>query len=164
MSLSKINKNHIDVILNLNNVIFHDKITYSRDYIKKICEQGTGFIVCFDDTIVGYVLCDYYKNELTNETAPTIMSIGVLKEYRGLGLGRMLLRSAIKLYPNKNIYLNVSTKNYNAQKLYNSEGFVVIGKFKNYYNFSTGNEDAYIMVKFYNTGQFLKLFSLSTFF
>jgi len=154
MYVAKINKDDVDTLLNLNDIIFNDQIKYSKEYIKKICEQRTGFIVYLDNVPAGYVFCDYHNNELIKKIVPTIMSIGVLEEYRRLGFGRTLLRSAIELF-SEDIYLNVREKNPGAQDLYTSEGFVMIGKINKYYKLASGDEDAYVMVKFYEIDQAL---------
>lgn len=155
MYVGEINKHDVDIILNLNEIIFHDQIKYSRDYITKICEQGKGFIIRLNNVPIGHVFCDYHNNEIVKEVVPTIMSIGVLEEFRKLGFGRTLLRSALELYPGEDIYLNVRGKNRNAQDLYTSEGFVVIGNIKKYYRLATGDEDAYVMVRFHEVDQML---------
>lgn len=155
MYVGRIGKDDVDTILNLNDIIFHDQITYSKDYITEICNKKNGYIVRFDDIPVGYVFCDMCHNDIPKKSVPTIMSIGVLEEYRRLGIARTLLRSSLELYPVEDMYLCVREKNPNAQNLYSSEGFIVIGTIPKYYKLSTGNEDAYVMVKFHEVNGML---------
>lgn len=152
MYIGKINLDDVDIILNLNDIIFGDQIKYTRDYIAKICEKGSGYIIRFDNNPVGYIFCDICNNVIAQKSVPTIMSIGVLEEYRRLGFGRTLLRSAFELYPVEDIYLNVKEKNPSAQNLYTSEGFIIIGNIPKYYK---GEEDALVMVKFHEVNNIL---------
>ena len=131
--VDKITENDVNVIMNLDEIIFGKEMsTYPQNYISEICNQKMGFIVIAEDIPVGYVIYDRCLNEISNQWPITIMSIGVLPEYQGNGLGRSLLKSVLELYPNENIYLKVNVKNYVAQNLYTSVGFVTIGEIPNY--------------------------------
>ena len=75
-----------------------------------------------------------------------IVSIGVRSEYRGLGLGEMLLISAIeqsRKMKSRVMTLEVRTSNHVAQNLYKKYGFTKRGVRKGYY--SDNREDALIM-------------------
>lgn len=96
----------------------------------------------FNDMIIGY--CGMWlmidKAHITN--------IGVLPEYRGFGVGELLLTSIItiaKSYGAKKITLEVRKSNYAAQNLYLKKGFIPRGIKKKYY--SDNKEDAIIMTK-----------------
>ena len=148
MYIAKISKDDIDILVNLNEIIFKDFIKYSRDYITKVCNQRLGYIIRFNNIPAGYVFCDTYNNEIEKKAVPTIMSIGVLEEFRKLGFGRSLVKLAVELYENQDVYLYVR-ENSAAQDLYVSEGFIIIGNIKGYYKLKSGDENANIMVRFH---------------
>ncbi len=75
-----------------------------------------------------------------------IVSIGVRTEYRGLGLGEMLLLSAIEqaiARELRRVTLEVRVSNHVAQNLYKKYGFTERGLRKGYY--TDNREDALIM-------------------
>ena len=93
-----------------------------------------------DDLIVGFVGLWYMVDEAH------IVSIGVRSEYRGLGLGELLLISAIEQaieMESRMVTLEVRMSNYVAQNLYKKYGFTERGVRKGYY--SDNREDALIM-------------------
>lgn len=75
-----------------------------------------------------------------------IVSIGVRTEYRGLGLGELLLLSAIEQaigHELRHVTLEVRVSNHVAQNLYRKYGFTERGLRKGYY--TDNREDALIM-------------------
>ena len=75
-----------------------------------------------------------------------IVSIGVRTEYRGLGLGELLLLAAIEQaieYELRHVTLEVRVSNHVAQNLYKKYGFTERGLRKGYY--TDNREDALIM-------------------
>ena len=93
-----------------------------------------------DDFIVGFVGTWHIVNEAH------IVSIGVRTEYRGLGLGELLLISAVeqaRLLESKLVTLEVRVSNHVAQNLYKKYGFTERGTRKGYY--TDNREDALIM-------------------
>ena len=93
-----------------------------------------------DDLIVGFVGLWYMIDEAH------IVSIGVRSEYRGFGLGELLLISAIEQaieMESRVVTLEVRVSNYVAQNLYKKYKFTERGTRKGYY--SDNREDALIM-------------------
>ena len=93
-----------------------------------------------DDFIAGFVGVWHMVEEAH------IVSIGVRTEYRGLGLGEMLLLSAIEQaieYDLRHVTLEVRVSNHVAQNLYKKYGFTERGLRKGYY--TDNREDALIM-------------------
>ena len=93
-----------------------------------------------EDLIVGFVGLWYMVDEAH------IVSIGVRSEYRGLGLGELLLISAIEQaieMESRVVTLEVRVSNYVAQNLYKKYKFTERGTRKGYY--SDNREDALIM-------------------
>lgn len=71
-----------------------------------------------------------------------ILSLGVLEESRRSGHGQRLLRAAATAALCRGAYrliLEVSERNAAAQAFYRAEGFVAIGRRKNYYLFPDGS-------------------------
>ena len=93
-----------------------------------------------EDLIVGFVGLWYMVDEAH------IVSIGVRSEYRGLGLGELLLISAIEQAietESRVVTLEVRVSNYVAQNLYKKYSFTERGVRRGYY--SDNREDALIM-------------------
>jgi ribosomal-protein-alanine N-acetyltransferase len=71
-----------------------------------------------------------------------LLSVGVLEEQRGRGIGRMLLMEAARqaeAMGARKIFLEVSESNRLAVRLYRSMGFTDIGRRANYYRDEAGN-------------------------
>ena len=86
-------------------------------------------IIKYDNKIVGYLIGGY-DNKIFH-----IMSIGVLKEYRNQGLGKLLLDFAekiVKPYVNT-LSLYVHVENASAINFYKNNGFKFNKRIKNYY-------------------------------
>ena len=93
-----------------------------------------------EELVAGFVGLWYVADEAH------IVSIGVRSEYRGLGLGEMLLISAIeqaRQMKSRVMTLEVRMSNHVAQNLYKKYGFTRRGVRKGYY--SDNREDAVIM-------------------
>lgn len=93
-----------------------------------------------DDLIAGFVGLWYMVDEAH------VVSIGMRTEYRGFGLGELLLISAIEQaieMESRVVTLEVRVSNYVAQNLYKKYGFTERGTRKGYY--SDNREDALIM-------------------
>ena len=93
-----------------------------------------------DEFIAGFVGIWHMMDEAH------IVSIGVRTEYRGLGLGEMLLLSAIEQsieHELRHVTLEVRVSNHVAQNLYKKYGFTERGLRKGYY--TDNREDALIM-------------------
>ena len=90
--------------------------------------------------VVGYIaLMNHGKDA-------KIVSFAVRRAFRGRGIGRRLLKSAIercKQRGKERILLEVRVSNIVAQRLYKKNGFEIIDIIPNYYN---DGEDAYLMV------------------
>jgi len=76
-----------------------------------------------------------------------LVSIAVLEEYRGRGIGSRLLGETIRVmkevYNVESIYLEVRVSNLVAMRLYEKYGFVKVRRIRGYY---MDGEDAYVMV------------------
>ena len=93
-----------------------------------------------DQIIPGYVGMWFMADEAH------ITAIAVKEEYRGRGIGELLLMGCVELSilrRSKEVTLEVRVTNDLAQSLYKKYGFAVMGVRKRYY--TDNNEDAYIM-------------------
>ncbi len=90
--------------------------------------------------VVGYIAV----MDLDRETSK-IVSFAVKKEFRGRGIGKRLLSTAIERCRErgkKKVLLEVRVSNYVAQRLYKKMGFEIVNVIPNYYH---DGEDAYLM-------------------
>ncbi len=91
------------------------------------------------NAVVGYVVVSYREEEAK------IMSLAVKKEFRGRGIGKMLLREVMRRARNKGIKrltLEVRVSNRVAQEKKKKLGFEVAGILECYYS---DGESAYLM-------------------
>ena len=98
----------------------------SRAFARKNLEVGNPHVVALDDTrVVGW--CDITRNELEGFRHCGRLGMGVLKEYRGQGIGERLMRTALdraRLIGLERVELDVYASNGPAIKLYEKLGFV----------------------------------------
>ena len=137
----------VKLLLNLNNTIFIGQVTYDQNQIKQLFNQCKIFVLSVNRTPVGYVAIGGCYNIFTKSVVSTIVSIGVLKEYRSRGFGTVLLKYAININGNLDLYLNVREENKQLQKLYGSQGFQIVGNIEKYYKFPSGMETATCMIR-----------------
>lgn len=100
------------------------------------------YVYLEEGIIIGFYIVSFIMDEAE------IFTIAVKKEYRNKFIASKMLEDLINKSRCKNIskiFLEVSTKNENALKLYKKFNFEKVGIRKNYYQLI--NEDAYIMRK-----------------
>ena len=112
---------------------------WNYNILKSELENSTSHYIFAkrNDEILGFagIIDTYDQMEITN--------IVVRKDYRSQGIGNLLLKELINLSKDKNvIYLEVNSKNINAIKLYEKNGFKKCGLRKKYYN---NTDDAILM-------------------
>eukprot|EP01125_Pyxidicula_operculata_P011560 TRINITY_DN3787_c0_g1_i1.p1 TRINITY_DN3787_c0_g1~~TRINITY_DN3787_c0_g1_i1.p1 ORF type:complete len:183 (+),score=28.65 TRINITY_DN3787_c0_g1_i1:70-549(+) len=130
----------------LNSLVF--PVQYpDKFYTSLIANPELSQLAFFNDVFVGAVCCRLEKDSTTNELKIYIMTLGVLAQYRKLGLGRKLLEYVLNLAQKKGIkqiYLNVQTSNQDAIEFYKKFNFVVTGEQKGYYK-NIDPPDAYFL-------------------
>ena len=133
MGIKKINYGDIYSLLNITKDL---KFNYNYNIIKKYIDNKNNDCYKFliNNKIIGFYIIKN-KNH--------ILLISISKKYRNQGYGSKILQIIKDNYPNKNITLFVSTKNYPALKLYRKHNFKIYKLIKNYYN---KTHDAYYMV------------------
>lgn len=100
--------------------------TNRRKYIKStmfMLRYGVSLYVKLDRKFVGIasVTSESYKSG-------KVVAVATLKEYRGKGIAKSLMKELINIYNKRKMNLVLTTNNPKAKKLYESLGFVVVGK------------------------------------
>ena len=120
-------------------------------YESRIQELPEAFVVAeISGKIIGYIMCkiEYgFSNfkKLGFVKKGHVVSVSVMDEYRGRGLGSALIDEAIKgvkIIQCGELYLEVRCSNTAAVKLYEKIDFVIQQRLKTYYR---DGEDAYLM-------------------
>ena len=115
---------------------------YTMDFLLYLWQiNPNGFLVAEKNgKIVGFILsAKQSKEELR------ILMLAVKKEYRGQGIGSMLLKELLLRFPEvRRIYLEVKVGNKKAIKFYKKHGFKIKEKLDNFY---TDGSSAYLMEK-----------------
>lgn len=116
-------------------------LDYSESDYKKMSEDKNYkfFVATFNSLIVGYVVF------LRIDTKCEIIKIATKKDFRGCGIGTLLLESVANYAKNnqhEGLLLEVNEKNLSAINLYKKYGFTQIYIRKKYYN---NTDDAIIM-------------------
>lgn len=102
-------------------------------------DQAIYFVAVHERRVIGFVGFWQIVDE------GHITNIAVLPEYRGQGIGNLLLTQLVEFARSKSLdalTLEVRVSNIGAQKLYEKFGFENAGRRKRYYQ--DNNEDAYI--------------------
>lgn len=125
---------------------------YSDYFFESILKElPESFIVAeTDHRVVGYIMCKIefgFSNfrKLGFVKKGHVVSIAVLREYRGKGIGKSLMLEAINglaVRKTDEIYLEVRVSNDLAVKMYQSLGFLIKSRLRSYYR---DGEDAYLM-------------------
>lgn len=122
-------------------------------FLSLLKELPEAFIVAdYQDKIVGYIMCKIefgFSNfrKLGFVKKGHVVSVAVLEEHRGKGIGEALMLEGMKgVLERKSdeIYLEVRASNQQAVNLYNKIGFQIKSKLRAYYR---DGEDALLMSK-----------------
>ena len=132
----------IDVVEGLEYRIFKPSEVYSRGFLEWLCREcsKTSYLALVNGRYVGYVI-----NCIDRPGQGHVVSLGVVPEFRRMGIGRALLcRSICALAPMVDkIVLEVRVSNQAAIRLYESLGFKTHHRIPHYYS---DGEDAYFMI------------------
>ncbi|MDQ3838802.1 MAG: ribosomal protein S18-alanine N-acetyltransferase [Thermoproteota archaeon] len=125
---------------------------YSDYFFESILKElPESFIVAeTNQKVVGYIMCKIefgFSNfrKLGFVKKGHVVSIAVLHEYRGKGIGKSLMLEALNglaMRKTDEIYLEVRVSNELAVKMYQSLGFIIKSRLRSYYR---DGEDAYLM-------------------
>ncbi|MDQ3972454.1 MAG: ribosomal protein S18-alanine N-acetyltransferase [Thermoproteota archaeon] len=125
---------------------------YSDYFFESILKElPESFIVAeTNQKVVGYIMCKIefgFSNfrKLGFVKKGHVVSVAVLPEHRGKGIGRLLMLEAINglaFRKSDEIYLEVRVSNDLAVRMYQSLGFLIKSRLRSYYR---DGEDAYLM-------------------
>jgi [ribosomal protein S18]-alanine N-acetyltransferase len=125
---------------------------YSDYFFESILKElPESFIVAeANQKVVGYIMCKIefgFSNfrKLGFVKKGHVVSIAVLREFRGKGIGKSLMLEAINGLATRKtdeIYLEVRVSNELAVKMYQDLGFLIKSRLRSYYR---DGEDAYLM-------------------
>ena len=110
-----------------------------------ILHSDTSVVAIEDGRVVGYCLSALERKG--NTVRGHILSIAVLPEYRGRGIGKRMMSEVERILKEKGaeyVYLEVEEDNLVARRLYESLGYKEAGKIERYYPWGA---NAVIMVK-----------------
>lgn len=154
LEYSKIKNISIDEAIKRLNKLekFSEKLPDAFKFIRRVKENEHDFYCLIEDQkVIGYIMCRL-ESGISNfgfkwVKKGHVVSIAVLKKYRGHGIGEALLRNAIKAMEKAGVneqILEVRTNNYDALKLYEKVGFKIVRTLKSYYR---DGHDAYLMAR-----------------
>jgi [ribosomal protein S18]-alanine N-acetyltransferase len=125
---------------------------YSDYFFESILKElPESFVVVeLNRRVVGYIMCKIefgFSNfrKLGFVKKGHVVSVGVLDEHRGKGLGKALMLEGINGVIGRRgdeIYLEVRVSNESAIKMYEKLGFAIKSRLRSYYR---DGEDAYLM-------------------
>lgn len=139
-------------VININMITLPEH--YSDYFFSSIlAELPEAFIVAeIKNQIVGYIMCKIefgFSNfrKLGFVKKGHVVSVAVLEEHRGKGVGTALMLEGINgviIKKTDEIYLEVRVSNESAVQLYKKLGFIIKSRLKSYYR---DGEDAFLMAK-----------------
>ena len=142
MTIREMSASDVDAVAALEAEIFSMPWS-AQGFEDTLCREDVLFLVAREeDHVLGYVgvYCTADEGEITN--------VAVAPSVRRRGVGQELLSELIGRLAQKEIYrivLEVRVSNEPAIRLYEKQGFVTMGKRKNFYEKPV--EDAYVMVR-----------------
>uniref|UniRef100_A0A1I7UAH1 N-terminal methionine N(alpha)-acetyltransferase NatE n=1 Tax=Caenorhabditis tropicalis TaxID=1561998 RepID=A0A1I7UAH1_9PELO len=144
--LGEITPHNIMQLKRLNEAVF--PIAYNdKFYVEARTCGDLGRLAYYNDVVVGAVCCRI--DDISDEKALYLMTLGTLAAYRQCGIGTVLIDYALKLCKKmeeiKTMYLHVQVNNQNAVHFYEKHGFTNDGIIEDYYRISP--RDAYLLIK-----------------
>jgi [ribosomal protein S18]-alanine N-acetyltransferase len=133
----------IDVLLPFEDVMFGTEAWSRSAYVEEVTDAELRYYLVAESDD-GEILGD--GGLMTIAETAQIVTVGVLPHARRQGIGRVLVRALVaeaRRRQAEEVLLEVRIDNDAAQKLYESEGFSVIGKRRGYYD--RGRVDAVVM-------------------
>lgn len=122
MKIKKINLEDLEVLENMERRCFPQEY-YSKKQLEDMIKNSLYQIYSID--IKGYIII------MDNGIEIEILKIGVIEDFRKQKIGSKLLNYLFEMQ--KEIFLEVRESNIIGQKFYENNGFIKIGKRKNYY-------------------------------
>jgi ribosomal-protein-alanine N-acetyltransferase len=133
----------IDVLLPFEDVMFGTEAWSRNAYVEEVTDAELRYYLVAESDD-GEILGD--GGLMTIAETAQIVTVGVLPHARRQGIGRVLVQALVaeaRRRQAEEVLLEVRIDNDAAQRLYESEGFSVIGKRRGYYD--QGRVDAVVM-------------------
>lgn len=129
----KLTENQEGVINTLDELDAHTLATKEKitDFIRN--KRGLWLIALLDDKIIGEIDLTLYEAKRLSHVAS--LTLGILKDFQGLGLGSLLMECALAWayeHSLERIELSVFKSNIKAINLYKKFGFIIEGEKKNF--------------------------------
>lgn len=122
MEIKKINLEDLEVLENMERRCFPQEY-YSKKQLEDMIKNSLYQIYSIDNK--GYIII------MDNGIEIEILKIGVIEDFRKQKIGSKLLNYLFEM--EKEIFLEVRENNIVGQNFYENNGFIKIGKRKNYY-------------------------------
>jgi ribosomal protein S18 acetylase RimI-like enzyme len=124
-------------------------LSRTRKFVLDSLKSGAIHLVVLDGSdVVGW--CDVRPKSAATQRHSAVLGMGLLGEYRGLGIGSRLLAAALELARERGfrrIELVVRTDNEVALRLYRRYGFQTEGTLHRYLNVDGVDHDALLMAR-----------------
>ena len=141
----KMDATHVAQIAELEKICFSDPWSLNSVTYELTNPLSTWFVAADGDKVVGYIGSQSVMDEAD------IMNVAVSPEYRRKGIAQGLIDTLVKALQEKGVvclFLEVRASNESAINLYDKNGFLQVGRRKNYYH--NPKEDALILRKEWN--------------
>lgn len=122
-----------------------------KEFISGLDKRETILVAILGRKIVGYLILTIPDKICRSTLHVAEIGTFVLKKYRGLGIGKYLLTSAVKFAQQKNfekMVIKVRSSNERALAFYRSKGFVEVGRLKREIKINGRYNDHILMEKF----------------
>lgn len=122
LELIKCEEDNLEKLIDINKIIFNEDYETSKSMVIKSFESDkrNQYVAILNDKFIGVVSTNIDDGECS------IFGLGILKEYRGLGNGKAMVKLLLKELEKNNIediVIEVDSKNEIAYNLYISCGF-----------------------------------------
>ena len=138
----KMNEAHVDQIAELEKVCFSDPWSVKSIAYELTNPLSSWFVAEEEGRVIGYIGSQAVMDEAD------IMNVAVDPAYRRMGVAQGLIDTLIEELKRKDVvclFLEVRASNESAINLYDKNGFLQVGRRKNYYH--NPKEDALILRK-----------------
>lgn len=138
----KMDETHVEQIAQLEQVCFSDPWSINSIRYELTNPLSTWFVAIDGQQVLGYIGSQAVMDEAD------IMNVAVVPEARRRGIAQGLIDTLIKALNEKGVeclFLEVRASNESAINLYDKNGFLQVGRRKNYYH--NPKEDALILRK-----------------
>lgn len=142
-AIRRMNRDDVAAVHELEKKCFEDPWSL-RSFFKEVENREFSYpcVLCDGERLIGYAVAWFYAGELH------ISNIAIAREYRRMGLARMLLKHLFDKFADYEVaYLEVRKSNLAAINLYKNFGFNQLFVRPGYYQ---NGEDAIVMVRYLN--------------